>query len=112
MKTLLLKNKGFTVFSEGLKNETFEDIENFKNKDDLPQNIAKFLSDYSKILNQNYGKITNYQLIGLAEVKLKGRSMAQYIGYFTFNSGKLIKYALNVDMANGKDEIVGFRIFE
>lgn len=112
METLLLKSKGFTVFSESLKNETFEDVENFKNKDDLPQDIAKFLSNYSKLLNQDYGKITSYQLIGLAELKNKERSMAQYVGYFTFNSGKLIKYAVNVDMINGKDEIVGFRIFK
>lgn len=112
MKILLPKTKGFTVFSEGIKNGTFQDIENFKNKNDLPQDIAQFLKDYAGQLNKSYGRITTYKLFGLDEVKGNKRTMVRYIGYFTFINGKKITYSVAIDMAVGKDEIVGFRIFE
>ncbi len=72
LKTILPKTKGFTIFSESIKNGTFEDIENFKNKNDLPQNIAESLNSYISQLNKNYGRITAYKLFGIDKRKVNG----------------------------------------
>ncbi len=112
LELLSKKQKAFTVFSEGIKNKSFEQIEEIKNKEEMPNNISDYLKNYTKVLNETYRNIIDYKPTAIATIKMKNRTMVQYVGYFVFSSGKYLKYAINIDMAEGKDEMVGFKIYK
>lgn len=112
LKMVLQKSKSFMVFSEAINNKKFEEIENFKNRKYLTQNVEDVLKKHISKLNQLFGEITSYDLVGLSEVTEGDKTFIRYTGYFKFSRGKKIKYFVSSDIETGEGEIFGFKIFK
>ncbi len=106
------KAKTFRTFSESIVNGNFNTIESIKNKKHIPQAIAKGLKINIESKEKKYGKVKNYQPFGIAEMKDEFGTIIQFQGFFNFSNGKKTPYLVVIDQVPGKDEMIGFRLFE
>ncbi|PKA83515.1 hypothetical protein ATE92_1670 [Ulvibacter sp. MAR_2010_11] len=104
------KSANFKIFSESILDNKYDRLETIKNVNDILDPIRNLVKIVIDQLELKLGDLESYKPFGIAEERDDIGSMYQYQGYFIFEKGA-IPYIINIDVSEGKDEIIGYRIY-
>ncbi len=101
------------AFSENLKNHNFSKLDKLIDKKYIKR--TSFGSDMKKYiisLEKNRGKISGYQLYKIGKTRDNNAKidMIRYVGELQFSNGVKTAYFVNINILEGKDKIVGYKL--
>lgn len=112
LKNTYNKSKNYEAFSEALIDGDASKLDAIKNSADFKKSIGKPLLHLIKNLEKKHGQLITYKSFGIAEINNNENEKAlQYQGNLIFQNGK-VPYLVNIENIPGKDEVIGFRIFQ
>jgi len=105
------KSKSYHDFSQGLVDHDFEKVDNLKDVNEIPNPIAKGLENKISAMEERLGKLKGYESFGVAEATDEKGTIFQFQGYLIFSNEVRKPYFTVTDATEGKDKLIGFRIF-
>ena len=101
------------MFSNALVSKNTASISDILDPSQINLKKAPIKSIEARIayLEKSMGRIVSFEPFGIGEMKDEIGTAFQFQGYLVFNSGKRSPYTVNTDAGNGKDKLIGFRIF-
>lgn len=70
------------------------------------------MKNYITSLEKTRGKINDYQLYTISKTQGKNTkiNMIRYVGELQFSKGKKAPYFININMQEGKDKVIGYKL--
>jgi len=101
----------FKTFSQSLVDGDYIKIDAIKDPNVFPDPLAVGLKNTIVAMEKELGELTSYEPFGIGEAKDEQGTLYQFQGYFIFEQGAHKPYLAVVDTAEGKDKLIGFKIF-
>ncbi|MCW8981531.1 MAG: hypothetical protein OQJ83_09085, partial [Altibacter sp.] len=111
LESLVTKSGNFKRFSESIVAGDFGKLDALKSDADIPISIGEGVKKTIKNNEMIYGDLIAYQPFGVSEDRDEIGEIYQFQANLVFEKGT-IGYFVNVDKAEGKDKVIGFRFFE
>ncbi|MAP55456.1 hypothetical protein [Altibacter sp.] len=111
LESLVTKSGNFKRFSESIVNGNFGKLDALKSDADIPISIGDGVKKTIRNNEMIYGDLLAYQPFGVSEDRDEIGEIYQFQANLVFEKGT-IGYFVNIDKAEGKDKVIGFRFFE
>lgn len=111
LETLSKKSSTFKAFSQSLVDGDYIKIEALKNNAALPDPLVITLQNKITQMEKQLGKLISYEPFGIGEGKDELGTIYQFQGYLVFEQGAYEPYLVVINAAEGKDKLIGFKIF-
>jgi len=111
LETLGKKAINFKAFSQNLVDRDFVKIDALKDDNEIPASLTVGLKNKIVQMEQQLGKLVGYEPFGISEVKDDLGAAYQFQGYLVFEKGAYKPFLTVIDVAPGKDKLIGFKIF-
>lgn len=105
------KSKSYHNFSQSLVDHDFEKVDNIKDVSSIPNPVAEGLEKKIAAMEGAFGKLKAYESFGVAEATDEKGTIFQFQGYLVFGDDVRKPYFTVTDATEGKDTLIGFRIF-
>lgn len=105
------KAKVFNDFSQRIVDKNYDQMDTLKSNADIPKSIAVNIKNGIAGKEKQHGSIKGYYPFGIAEETDEIGTIYQYQSYLLFADGYKLNYLIVVDVAKGKDKIIGYKFF-
>lgn len=112
LEKLSTKATNFKAFSQNLVDGDFVKIDALKDEVEIPATVAVGLKNQIAMMEKKWGQLISYEPFGISEGKDEQGTIYQFQGYLVFEKGVYKPYLTVLDAAQGKDKLIGFKIFE
>jgi len=109
----LVDKKANTViaFSESFVKHDFSKLDNLIDKKYIKAtNFGIKMKKYISTLEKTRGTITDYQIYKIGKTSSDDTNMIRYVGEFHFSKGKKAAYFVNINVLQGEDKVVGYKL--
>lgn len=106
------KAKVYKRFSESLVSGDYEIVDEIKDHKLMPTALSDGLKANMLAREKALGSLIAYEPFGIAEMTIEDEKIYQYQGFFVFRNGAKVPYTVMVNIADGKNDMEGFRIFK
>ena len=111
LETLSKKATTFKAFSQSLVDGDYTKIDALKDSTIFPDPIATGVKNKIDQMEKQLGNLIGFEPFGIGEGKDEVGTIYQFQGYLVFEQGAYKPYLVVVNVAEGKDKIIGFKIF-